>query len=353
MTLRPRALATSVAVATLLASGALLTPSAAAEPAAGAAPVTASHAARGDGQGLHARRPHLGQLHLVGPQEGQGAVRQDRGAARLRQAQRHEDQDRASRGCSTPPRTTRASCSSTRAARAAPGSSCRCSGEYVPNGAGDGYDWIGFDPRGVGDVRPRGRCDPTFAGYDRPALRAGQPGARATPGSPSPTPTPTPARKNNGRDPRPPDHGRLGQRHGEHPQGARREADQLLRLLLRHLPRPGLRAPCTRRGCAGWCSTATSTRARSGTTRTSTRTWRSTRNIDIWFGWVAKYDSVYHLGTTAGGGALALLPPRRRSSTATRPGRAASSAAASGPTSSCTPATTSRPGPTWRRPSPA
>ena len=28
-------------------------------------------------------------------------------------------------------------------------------GEAVPNRAGDAYDWIGFDPRGVGASRPR------------------------------------------------------------------------------------------------------------------------------------------------------------------------------------------------------
>ncbi|RYZ32292.1 MAG: alpha/beta hydrolase, partial [Propionibacteriaceae bacterium] len=41
-------------------------------------------------------------------------------------------------------------------------------GQYVPDGAGDGYDWIGFDPRGVGDSEPAVSCDPEFAGYDRP-----------------------------------------------------------------------------------------------------------------------------------------------------------------------------------------
>jgi pimeloyl-ACP methyl ester carboxylesterase len=35
-------------------------------------------------------------------------------------------------------------------------------GGYVPNHAGDTYDWIGFDPRGVGDSRPALRCIPDF-----------------------------------------------------------------------------------------------------------------------------------------------------------------------------------------------
>jgi pimeloyl-ACP methyl ester carboxylesterase len=41
-------------------------------------------------------------------------------------------------------------------------------GEYVPNGAGDAYDWIGFDPRGVGSSEPALACDGTYFGYNRP-----------------------------------------------------------------------------------------------------------------------------------------------------------------------------------------
>lgn len=41
-------------------------------------------------------------------------------------------------------------------------------GEYVPNGAGDAYDWIGFDPRGVGASEPALACDGGYFGYDRP-----------------------------------------------------------------------------------------------------------------------------------------------------------------------------------------
>ncbi len=39
---------------------------------------------------------------------------------------------------------------------------------YVPNGAGNSYDWIGFDPRGVGSSKPALSCDPNYAGYNRP-----------------------------------------------------------------------------------------------------------------------------------------------------------------------------------------
>jgi len=45
-------------------------------------------------------------------------------------------------------------------------------GQFVPKDAGRVYDWIGFDPRGVGDSEPAVSCDNTYAGagYDRPAF---------------------------------------------------------------------------------------------------------------------------------------------------------------------------------------
>ncbi|WP_043842717.1 alpha/beta hydrolase [Amycolatopsis taiwanensis] len=41
-------------------------------------------------------------------------------------------------------------------------------GRSVPDHAGDAYDWIGFDPRGVGSSRPALSCDPNHFRYDRP-----------------------------------------------------------------------------------------------------------------------------------------------------------------------------------------
>ncbi|HEU5475152.1 MAG TPA: alpha/beta fold hydrolase [Actinophytocola sp.] len=41
-------------------------------------------------------------------------------------------------------------------------------GEFVPGGAGDSYDWVGFDPRGVGSSQPSLNCIPDYAGYNRP-----------------------------------------------------------------------------------------------------------------------------------------------------------------------------------------
>ncbi|MFG2044918.1 alpha/beta hydrolase [Dactylosporangium sp. NPDC048998] len=41
-------------------------------------------------------------------------------------------------------------------------------GEYVPNGAGAAYDWIGFDPRGVGSSVPALHCDDDYFNGPRP-----------------------------------------------------------------------------------------------------------------------------------------------------------------------------------------
>jgi pimeloyl-ACP methyl ester carboxylesterase len=41
-------------------------------------------------------------------------------------------------------------------------------GQFVPNHAGDTYDWIGFDPRGVGSSKPSLSCLPHYFGYNRP-----------------------------------------------------------------------------------------------------------------------------------------------------------------------------------------
>ena len=45
-------------------------------------------------------------------------------------------------------------------------------GGAVPNNGGDPYDWIGFDPRGVGDSLPSLSCDGNYFGYNRPDYRA-------------------------------------------------------------------------------------------------------------------------------------------------------------------------------------
>ena len=52
-------------------------------------------------------------------------------------------------------------------------------GATVPHGAGKGYDWIGFDPRGVGASEPSLHCVDGYAGYDRPAYTPDDPHAEA------------------------------------------------------------------------------------------------------------------------------------------------------------------------------
>ncbi|MGW4487536.1 alpha/beta hydrolase [Amycolatopsis sp. NPDC004368] len=42
-------------------------------------------------------------------------------------------------------------------------------GTLVPNHGGDAYDWIDFDPRGVGASKPALSCDNGYLGFDRPA----------------------------------------------------------------------------------------------------------------------------------------------------------------------------------------
>jgi pimeloyl-ACP methyl ester carboxylesterase len=41
-------------------------------------------------------------------------------------------------------------------------------GSYVPGTIANSYDWIGFDPRGVGASTPSLSCDPHFFGFNRP-----------------------------------------------------------------------------------------------------------------------------------------------------------------------------------------
>ncbi len=41
-------------------------------------------------------------------------------------------------------------------------------GEFVPKHAGDAYDWIGFDPRGVGSSKPAVTCQGDYFSFNRP-----------------------------------------------------------------------------------------------------------------------------------------------------------------------------------------
>ncbi|WP_414639223.1 alpha/beta hydrolase [Actinophytocola sp.] len=53
-------------------------------------------------------------------------------------------------------------------------------GDFVPDGGGDSYDWIGFDPRGVGSSQPSLSCIPDYDGYNRPFFVPITPGLERT-----------------------------------------------------------------------------------------------------------------------------------------------------------------------------
>jgi pimeloyl-ACP methyl ester carboxylesterase len=53
-------------------------------------------------------------------------------------------------------------------------------GGLVPDQAGAAYDWIGFDPRGVGASKPALSCDPKYQGYNRPAYVPSTPAIERT-----------------------------------------------------------------------------------------------------------------------------------------------------------------------------
>ncbi|GAA3581564.1 alpha/beta hydrolase [Amycolatopsis ultiminotia] len=53
-------------------------------------------------------------------------------------------------------------------------------GKAVPEHAGDSYDWIGFDPRGVGASEPAITCDKNYFSYARPRYVPSAPGDERT-----------------------------------------------------------------------------------------------------------------------------------------------------------------------------
>ena len=165
MILRPRALATVAAVATLLASGALLAPSAAAEPAAGPAPAAATKAA--GAASFTPAAPVWGTCSTERLKEAKAEcatieVPLDYG---------EPDGTKIKIAVSRVLHTTAKYQGVMLVNPGGPGASglgLSVLGQYVPKGAGDGYDWIGFDPRGVGASEPAVTCDPTYLGHGRP-----------------------------------------------------------------------------------------------------------------------------------------------------------------------------------------
>ena len=162
MTLRPRALASSAAIATLLASGALLAPSAVAQPTVGTAPAASATTATSAAAASFTPAAPVWSTCGTKVQCATVEVPLDYGkptGTKIKIA------------ISRVLHTTEKYQGVMLVNPGGPGGSglgLATLGKYVPNGAGDSYDWIGFDPRGVGQSEPTVSCDPTFAGYDRP-----------------------------------------------------------------------------------------------------------------------------------------------------------------------------------------
>ena len=116
--------------------------------------------------------------------------------------------------------------------------------DYVPGNVGASYDWIGFDPRGVGASTPSLHCNRNHFSYNRPNYVPRKPWIRRHWLRKS-TQLLRCLRQHRGQacPAAAPDHARHCSGHGGHPAGPGGGEDQLLRLLLRHLPRSGLRDP--------------------------------------------------------------------------------------------------------------
>ncbi|MGI3783960.1 MAG: alpha/beta hydrolase [Janthinobacterium lividum] len=174
MTLRPRALATSAAIATLLASGALLPPSASAAPAVGTSPeIATSTSSAADPTAASRASSFTPAAPVWGKCSSSGL--QDAGAQCAKITvpldYGHPSGTKIKIAVSRVLHTTKKYQGVMLVNPGGPGGSglgLATLGEYVPHGAGDSYDWIGFDPRGVGESEPAVSCDPKFAGYDRP-----------------------------------------------------------------------------------------------------------------------------------------------------------------------------------------
>ncbi len=167
----------------------------------------------------------------------------------------------------------------------------------VPGTAAKAYDWIGFDPRGVGASKPALTCDPKYFGYKRPPY------------------VPTGAAIENAWLTK--------------ARGYARKCDKAGGALLDHVKTTdtvndmdAIRKALSQRriNLYGFSygtylgqvySTLYPTRVRrmvlDGNVDPRGVWYKSNlaqdtafnRNIKVFFGWVAKYDSVYHLGTTA------------------------------------------------------
>jgi pimeloyl-ACP methyl ester carboxylesterase len=167
MTLRRRLLATGAAVATLLASGSLLAPSASAVPAAGTSPATPGSPAVTSAAAFTPAAPSWGKCTDETLQDLKAQC------AKLEVPLDYSKPTgtKIKIAISRVVHTTKKYQGVMLVNPGGPGGSgliYPVLKDLVPHGGGDTYDWIGFDPRGVGDSEPRVSCDDKYFGYDRP-----------------------------------------------------------------------------------------------------------------------------------------------------------------------------------------
>ena len=169
-------------------------------------------------------------------------------------------------------------------------------GEFVPNGAGNYYDWIGFDPRGVGSSKPAVTCDPKYFGFHRPSY---------VPTSRSTERAWLAKVKDYAED--------CGERNGPILQhlttvDSAKDMESIRKALgAKQINYYGFSYGTYLGQVYGTLFPERVRRMVLDSNVNPERIWylanldqdvAFNRNINIWFGWIAKYDSVYHLGKT-------------------------------------------------------
>jgi pimeloyl-ACP methyl ester carboxylesterase len=293
MTLRPRALAPIAAAATLLASGALLTPTANAEPSSGAPPATpAKTGSTAAGGSFTPAAPAWGACSSSSLKDAKAQCAKievpldyDHPGTKIKIA------------ISRVLHTTKQDQGVMLVNPGGPGGSglgLATLGEHVPHGAGDSYDWIGFDPRGVGESEPAVSCDPTFAGYDRPRYVPASPALSEAWMAKTKAYTDACAKKNG------PILDHLTTRDSARDMESIRKA-----LGEKKINYYGFSYGTYLGQVYGTLYPKRLRRVVFDGTVDPRKVWYEAnldqdvafdRNIDIWFGWVAEHDSVYHLG---------------------------------------------------------
>ncbi|SEQ34851.1 alpha/beta hydrolase [Microlunatus flavus] len=167
---------------------------------------------------------------------------------------------------------------------------------YVPNGGGDTYDWIGFDPRGVGASEPAVSCDPNYFGYDRPRYVPASPALSDAWFTKTDAYTKACAQKN----------GAIL----EHltTRDSAMDMESIRKALgEKKINYYGFSYGTYLGQVYGTLYPKRLRRVVFDGTVDPRKIWYDAnldqdvafdRNIDIWFGWIAKHDDVYHLGTT-------------------------------------------------------